>query len=204
MEGKEDHKEIFETLKNVARETPESGDVLAETKASVAAETAKELGEQFLCPVCETLVAADATVCPSCGAEFSEGGTTEYECPVCKASVPAEADRTGNRGRETAHQRRHPGGERPRHRAGCVADRRCSAQLGHRVCRLYRRPNRHGHPRTPSGKRRSRRSSRHAEAFRGRGAPGGRRLRCRLGSVSGGPWDVPPRSEGLSRGPQDR
>ena len=93
MEGKEDHKEIFETLKNVARETPESGDVLAETKASVAAETAKELGEQFLCPVCETLVAADATVCPSCGAEFSEGGATEYECPVCKASVPADTDR---------------------------------------------------------------------------------------------------------------
>ncbi len=93
MEGKEDHKEIFESLKNVARETPESGDVLAETKASVAAETAKELGEQFLCPVCETLVAADATACPSCGAEFSEGGATEYECPVCKASVPADTDR---------------------------------------------------------------------------------------------------------------
>ena len=93
MEGKEDHREIFETLKNVARETPESGDVLAETKASVAAETAKELGEQFLCPVCETLVAADATACPSCGAEFSEGGATEYECPVCKASVPADTDR---------------------------------------------------------------------------------------------------------------
>src|SRR5437867_7186207 len=93
MEGKEDHREIFETLKNVARETPESGDVLAETKASVAAETAKGLGEQFLCPVCETLVAADATACPSCGAEFSEGGATEYECPVCKASVPADTDR---------------------------------------------------------------------------------------------------------------
>ncbi len=93
MEGKEDHKEIFETLKNVARETPESDEVLAETKATTAAETAKELGEQFLCPVCETLVAADATACPSCGAEFSEGGATEYECPVCKASVPADADR---------------------------------------------------------------------------------------------------------------
>jgi RNA polymerase subunit RPABC4/transcription elongation factor Spt4 len=93
MEGKEDHKEIFETLKNVARETPESDDVLVETKATAATDTAKELGEQFLCPVCETLVAADATVCPSCGAEFSEGDATEYECPVCKASVPADADR---------------------------------------------------------------------------------------------------------------
>jgi rubrerythrin len=94
MEGKESHKEIFESLKNVARETPDSGDVLAETKPSAATETARELGEQFLCPVCETLVAANATVCPSCGAEFSEGGEeTEYECPVCKASVPADTDR---------------------------------------------------------------------------------------------------------------
>jgi RNA polymerase subunit RPABC4/transcription elongation factor Spt4 len=42
--------------------------------------------------VCETLVAANATVCPGCGAEFSEGETTEYECPVCKASVPADAE----------------------------------------------------------------------------------------------------------------
>src|SRR2546428_1359415 len=56
-------------------------------------EAAADLGEQFLCPVCETLVSADATVCPGCGAEFSEGEATEYECPVCKPSVPADADR---------------------------------------------------------------------------------------------------------------
>ncbi len=93
MEGKEDHREIFETLKNVARESPESGEVLAQAKPTAAMETSKELGEQFLCPVCETLVAADATACPSCGAEFSEGDATEYECPACKASVPADADR---------------------------------------------------------------------------------------------------------------
>ncbi len=92
MEGKEDHPAIFETLKNVARETPESDEVLAEAK-DAAGETAKDLGEQFLCPVCETLVAADATVCPGCGAEFSEGEATEYECPVCKAAVPADASR---------------------------------------------------------------------------------------------------------------
>ncbi len=93
MEGKEDHREIFETLKNVARETPESADVATEAKARPAAEAASDLGEQFLCPVCETLVSADATVCPGCGAEFSEGEATEYECPVCKTSVPADADR---------------------------------------------------------------------------------------------------------------
>src|SRR5207245_7968196 len=34
MEGKEDHREIFETLKNVARETPESADVDAGAKAA--------------------------------------------------------------------------------------------------------------------------------------------------------------------------
>ena len=93
MEGKEDHREIFETLKNVARETPESAEVGAEAKPRPATEAAADLGEQFLCPVCETLVSADATVCPSCGAEFSEGESTEYECPVCKTSVPADADR---------------------------------------------------------------------------------------------------------------
>lgn len=93
MEGKEDHREIFETLKNVARETPESAEVGAEAKPRAATESAADLGEQFLCPICETLVSADATVCPGCGAEFSEGEATEYECPVCKTSVPADADR---------------------------------------------------------------------------------------------------------------
>jgi RNA polymerase subunit RPABC4/transcription elongation factor Spt4 len=91
MDGKENHREIFETLKNVARETPESDAAVAATPVA-ASTTARELGEQFLCPVCETLVAANATTCPGCGAEFSEGETTEYECPVCKASVPADAD----------------------------------------------------------------------------------------------------------------
>ena len=98
MDGKDDHTEIFETLKNVARETPDSGGMLAAAKPSPFPGTARELGEQFLCPVCETLVAADATVCPGCGAEFSEGESLEYECPVCKESVPAEADRCPNCG----------------------------------------------------------------------------------------------------------
>lgn len=92
MEGKDNHPEIFETLKSVARSSPPPDDVVVEPSMGVATETAKELGEQFLCPVCETLVSADTTVCPGCGAEFSEGEATEYECPVCKASVPSEAD----------------------------------------------------------------------------------------------------------------
>jgi len=98
MDGKEDHREIFETLKSVARNTPEAGDTAADAKPSPAVSTAQELGEKFLCPVCETLVAADATVCPGCGAEFSEGSATEYECPVCKASVPGDADQCPNCG----------------------------------------------------------------------------------------------------------
>jgi len=91
MDDKDDHHDIFETLKSVARETPEYDGVVAAAEPTPASTTARELGEQFLCPVCETLVADDATVCPGCGAEFSEGEATEYECPVCKASVPADA-----------------------------------------------------------------------------------------------------------------
>jgi len=91
MDGKEDHREIFETLKSVARDAPGSDGFAAASQPTSASTTARELGEQFLCPVCETLVAASATVCPGCGAEFSEGEATEYECPVCKSSVPADA-----------------------------------------------------------------------------------------------------------------
>ena len=98
MDGKEDHREIIESLKSVARNTPESGETEAAPASTSATSVARELGEKFLCPVCETLVAADATVCPGCGAEFSEGESTEYECPVCKASVPADADQCPNCG----------------------------------------------------------------------------------------------------------
>src|SRR3989337_3056842 len=98
MEGKDDHPEIFETLKSVARGSPGADNAGLEAESTAAAETARELGEQFLCPVCETLVSADATVCPGCGAEFSEGEATEYECPVCKTSVPANADHCPNCG----------------------------------------------------------------------------------------------------------
>jgi predicted amidophosphoribosyltransferase len=91
MDGKEDHREIIETLKSVARDTPDTGGAEVAAARSQASTTAHELGEQFRCPVCNTSVAEDATVCPGCGAEFSEGEATEYECPVCKSAVPADA-----------------------------------------------------------------------------------------------------------------
>src|SRR2546421_10135847 len=98
MNGNEDHREIIESLKSVARNSSESGETATASDSAPMISTARELGEKFLCPVCETLVAADATVCPACGAEFSEGSATEYECPVCKASVPADADQCPNCG----------------------------------------------------------------------------------------------------------
>src|SRR5437016_12785821 len=104
-ERTEDHRESFETLKNGPRGTPESADVDAAAKPRAVTEAAADLGEQFLCPVCATLVSADATVCPSCGAEFSEGESTEYECPVCKASVPADADVCPNCGVRFAEEK---------------------------------------------------------------------------------------------------
>lgn len=110
MEGKADQPEIFETLKTVAQDHPSTKDLLDESKPSPPAVPAvtpapeavlappipptpevKGEGSPFLCPVCDTPVRADETVCPGCGAEFSEGQATEYECPVCKASVPADA-----------------------------------------------------------------------------------------------------------------
>jgi len=99
MEGKTDQPEIFETLKTVAQDHPSTKDLVVETKPAAppsvsAVQPAPEVEEaksQFLCPVCDTPVQADETVCPGCGAEFSEGQATEYECPVCKAAVPADA-----------------------------------------------------------------------------------------------------------------
>ncbi len=93
MEGRTDQPEIFETLKNVATSRPRHEDVVAETKSiAPPAPPRPELEDQFLCPVCETVVRESDTVCPGCGAEFSGGESTEYECPVCKAAVPSDAD----------------------------------------------------------------------------------------------------------------
>src|SRR2546428_12881564 len=61
MEGKEDHHEIFETLKNVARETPESAEVGAAATARHAKEAAAETGEQVLCPSRPTLLSTEPT-----------------------------------------------------------------------------------------------------------------------------------------------
>ncbi|MEK6988484.1 MAG: zinc ribbon domain-containing protein [Candidatus Thermoplasmatota archaeon] len=93
MEGRTDQPEIFETLKNVATSHPASKDLLVEAKkkAPPAAPPREEPDDQFLCPVCNTVVHGSDTVCPGCGAEFSEGESTEYECPVCKAAVPSDA-----------------------------------------------------------------------------------------------------------------
>ena len=113
MGGQEGHPAIFETLKNVARETPESDEVLAEPKSTPATETAKDLGERFLCPVCETLVAEGATVCPGCGAEFAEGVATEYECSVCGGSVPADADRCPSCGARFTEEGKPPASTAP-------------------------------------------------------------------------------------------
>src|SRR6266702_4599581 len=98
MEGKEDHREIFETLKNVARETPESADVDAAAKPRAVTEAAADLGEQFVCPVCKSSVPADADRCPSCGVRFAEDPQTATarmgkirEPPPIVAAVQAEA-----------------------------------------------------------------------------------------------------------------
>ena len=94
MEGKSDQPEIFETLKNVAGGHRSTKDLVAAEKHVEAppSELKQEAEQQFLCPVCDTPVHPDDKVCPGCGAEFSEGESTEYECPVCKAAVPADAD----------------------------------------------------------------------------------------------------------------
>ena len=94
MEGKSDQPEIFETLKSVAGDHRSTKDLVVEAKpVEVVPPAVREEPEpQFLCPVCDTPVHPDDKTCPGCGAEFSEGESTEYECPVCKAAVPANAD----------------------------------------------------------------------------------------------------------------
>ena len=93
MDGKAEQPEIFETLKNVAKDHRSTKDLLVEERSvEVSPPSPTQEESPFLCPVCDTPVRSDDTVCPGCGAEFSEGQATEYECPVCKAAVPADAD----------------------------------------------------------------------------------------------------------------
>ncbi|MFQ5909367.1 MAG: zinc ribbon domain-containing protein, partial [Thermoplasmata archaeon] len=55
-------------------------------------EIEKEEAVEFECPVCGVSVAADASACQGCGAEFAEEeAEAEFECPVCEANVAADA-----------------------------------------------------------------------------------------------------------------
>ncbi len=94
MEGRADQPEIFETLKSVATSHPPSEGLLVEAKKMPppAPPPREEPSDQFLCPVCDTVVHESDTACPGCGAEFSGVESTEYECPVCKAVVPSDAE----------------------------------------------------------------------------------------------------------------
>jgi RNA polymerase subunit RPABC4/transcription elongation factor Spt4 len=106
MEGKTDQPEIFESLKTVATSQKAYEDVVAEPPPAPPSlpqiaprpPPAPESPKEFLCPVCDTVVGPRDRVCPGCGAEFSEGETTEYECPVCRAPVPADASVCSNCG----------------------------------------------------------------------------------------------------------
>ncbi len=133
MNGKAEQPEIFETLKNVAKNHPSTKDLVVEAKpapgppatsppAKPSAPTpepeVREAESQLLCPVCDNPVRPTDTVCPGCGAEFSEGQATEYECPVCKAGVPADADHCPSCGVRFASEEEEPP---PEHAAAEVA-----------------------------------------------------------------------------------
>lgn len=105
MEGKADRPEIFETIKSVATSEVPSKELVVEAQTRPPPEPPKPPSEgQFLCPVCDTVVQENDKVCPGCGAEFSEGESTEYECPVCKAAVPADAATCPSCGVEFAYE----------------------------------------------------------------------------------------------------
>jgi len=86
--------EILETLKSVGKASRSTTGVSG-LKAATALERREpsRAAGGFMCPICESSVDADATVCPGCGAHFEEGGAAEFECPVCKAAVPRDAER---------------------------------------------------------------------------------------------------------------
>lgn len=95
----DDEKSIDDILASIVGEKPtEEKEILEEIKDLGKNETrineekpTEEKGEEgvFECPVCGTMVSADATVCPGCGAEFAE--EAQFECPVCGAIVDADA-----------------------------------------------------------------------------------------------------------------
>ncbi|OGS48763.1 MAG: hypothetical protein A3K68_04020 [Euryarchaeota archaeon RBG_16_68_13] len=85
------HADIFETLKSVGKSETTADDLVVEEQKGAATQ-GEASSEQFICPVCNASVRADAAVCPGCGAQFVEGEEAEFECPVCKANVAADAD----------------------------------------------------------------------------------------------------------------
>jgi len=64
-------------------------------KWAKTSEKKEEVEEVFECPLCDTMVPADADVCPNCGAEFAEDESEEiieqFECPLCGTMVDSDA-----------------------------------------------------------------------------------------------------------------
>src|SRR3970040_1142617 len=87
VSGKSVRGDIFEDIKTIATNNKaaagEDDDILADTEV--------EPGVEFECPNCGTRVAASATVCPGCGAEFAEEAVEQFECPLCNPVVDVTA-----------------------------------------------------------------------------------------------------------------
>ena len=92
VSGKSVRSDIFEDIKTIAtnNKTSDEDDILADTEV--------EPGVEFECPNCGTRVAASATVCPGCGAEFAEEAVEQFECPLCNAIVDVTATSCPNCG----------------------------------------------------------------------------------------------------------
>jgi predicted RNA-binding Zn-ribbon protein involved in translation (DUF1610 family) len=92
-----DEKSIDQILANIVGEDKgEEGDFLEDIKSLGKNDTAvgdivEEEAVEFECPVCSAPVAADAAVCPGCGAEFAGEEEAEFECPMCQATVANDA-----------------------------------------------------------------------------------------------------------------
>ncbi|MEK6851300.1 MAG: zinc ribbon domain-containing protein, partial [Candidatus Thermoplasmatota archaeon] len=84
-----DRPDIFEDIKTIATNGSASGDdILAEEPSGV----------EFECPNCGARVAANAKVCPGCGAEFAEEAVEQFECPLCNSVVDVNATTCPNCG----------------------------------------------------------------------------------------------------------
>ncbi len=90
--GKDVRPDIFDDIKTIASNGPSAAedDILADTEV--------EAGVEFECPNCGARVAANAKMCPGCGAEFAEEAVEQFECPLCNAIVDSEATSCPNCG----------------------------------------------------------------------------------------------------------